>query len=50
MKGKDPDHATRDLFQSIENKKYPSWKFCVQIMTKQQALNYKFDPFDVTKV
>lgn len=50
MKGKDPDHATRDLFEAIKNKKYPSWKFCVQIMTKQQALNYKFDPFDVTKV
>jgi catalase len=23
MKGKDPDHATRDLFEAIKNKKYP---------------------------
>jgi catalase len=24
MKGNDPDHATRDLFEAIKHKKYPS--------------------------
>ncbi|MDR3257528.1 MAG: catalase [Mycoplasmataceae bacterium] len=50
LRGKDPDHATRDLYEAIEQKNFPSWKFCVQIMTKEQAMKYRFDPFDVTKV
>lgn len=50
IKLKDHDHATRDLFNSIANKKYPSWTVSVQIMTNQQAKEYRYDPFDVTKV
>lgn len=50
LKGEDPDHATRDLFYSIEKGDYPSWKVYVQIMTPQQAQEYRFDPFDITKV
>ena len=50
MKGVDPDHATRDLFDAIARGEYPSWTVQVQIMTPEQAENYRFDPFDVTKV
>jgi catalase len=50
MRGKDPDHATKDLYESVQKKHYPVWRFCVQIMTKEQAIKYQFDPFDVTKV
>ena len=50
MKGKDPDHATRDLYKMIERGEYPSWRLEVQIMTPDQAENYRFDPFDITKV
>jgi len=50
MKGKDPDHATRDLYQAIERGEYPSWRLEVQIMTPEQAADYRFDPFDITKV
>jgi len=50
MKGEDPDHATRDLFQAIERGEYPSWTVYVQIMTPEQAQEYRFDPFDITKV
>jgi catalase len=50
LAGKDPDHATRDLYQAIERGEYPSWTVYVQIMTPQQAREYRFDPFDVTKV
>ena len=50
MKGKDPDHATRDLQAAIERKTYPAWKLEVQIMTPEQAAQYRFDPFDLTKV
>ncbi|MEG0873461.1 MAG: catalase [Clostridia bacterium] len=50
LSGNDPDSAVRDLYESIQRGKYPSWKFYVQIMTKDEAKKYKFDPFDVTKV
>ncbi len=50
LKGKDPDHATRDLYEAIERGETPSWRVEVQIMTPEQAKKYRFDPFDVTKV
>ena len=50
MKSEDPDHATRDLYEAIERGEYPSWRLEVQIMTPEQAREYRFDPFDVTKV
>ncbi|HWR08435.1 catalase [Sporomusa sp.] len=50
LAGKDPDSATRDLFDSIEKGDYPSWTVSVQIMPSEDAATYKFDPFDVTKV
>src|SRR5690606_30662398 len=50
MAGEDPDHATRDLFEAIKRGDYPKWRFCVQIMTEEQAKNWKYNPFDLTKV
>jgi catalase len=50
MKGDDPDHGTRDLHAAIERGEYPSWRLEVQIMTPEQAREYRFDPFDITKV
>ncbi len=50
MCGRDPDHATRDLFQAIEKKEFPQWRFCIQVMTEAQAAAHRDNPFDVTKV
>ncbi|HDS29856.1 MAG TPA: catalase, partial [Firmicutes bacterium] len=50
MRGIDPDHATRDLYESIARSEFPSWRLEVQIMTPEQAKTYRFDPFDITKV
>jgi catalase len=50
MCGADPDHATRDLFNAIEKKDFPKWRFCIQVMTEEQAKKHKDNPFDVTKV
>jgi catalase len=50
MKGKDPDHATRDLYNAIARGEYPAWRLEMQIMTPEEAVNYRFDPFDVTEV
>ena len=50
MRGIDPDVATRDLHEAISRGEYPSWRLEVQIMSPEQAKNYRFDPFDITKV
>jgi len=50
IRGDDPDHATRDLYNSIEKGDHPSWEVQVQIMTPEEAADYRFDPFDITKV
>jgi catalase len=50
VRGKDPDSATGDLFRSIENGDFPSWTVQAQIMTREQAESFRFNPFDVTKV
>jgi len=50
LKGIDPDHATRDLFEAIERGDYPAWNVHVQIMKPEEAENYRFNPFDITKV
>jgi len=46
----DPDHATRDLFESIHRGEYPSWTMEVQILTAEQARDFRWDIFDITKV
>lgn len=50
MRGIDPDCATRDLSESIAKGAFPSWRLEVQIMTPEEALEYRYDPFDITKV
>ncbi len=50
MAAKNPDHAIEDLYNSIEKGDFPSWTLYVQIMTNEEAKNYEFDPFDITKV
>lgn len=48
--GKDPDFHVRDLYDSIENGKFPSWTVYVQVMPYEDAWTYRFNPFDITKV
>jgi catalase len=48
--GKDPDVATRDLFNSIADGNFPSWTLYIQIMNDEQVKAYPFNSFDVTKV
>ncbi len=50
LAGTDPDHATRDLFEAIENKEFPRWRMHVQIMPEEAAADYYVNPFDLTKV
>jgi catalase len=48
--GEDPDHATRDLYKAIERGENPSWTLEMQILTPEQARNFRWDIFDITKV
>ena len=50
MKGKDPDHSQRDLVDAISNKEFPKWTMKIQIMTTEEAKNFRWNPFDLTKV
>ncbi|MFA5292647.1 MAG: catalase [Phycisphaerae bacterium] len=50
LSGEDPNHATRDLFEAIEKKNYPSWTLEMQILTPEKAKNFPWDIFDITKV
>jgi catalase len=50
MRGKDPDYAQRDLFNSIAKGDFPKWRVCVQIMPEKEADTYHINPFDLTKV
>lgn len=48
--GEDADYHRRDLFEAIGSGEHPSWTLKVQIMPFEEALTYRFNPFDLTKV
>jgi len=50
MKGKDPDFSQRDLVEAIDKKDFPKWTMQIQVMTQEQAKQFQFNPFDLTKV
>ncbi|MDX3851643.1 catalase [Streptomyces sp. AK02-01A] len=50
MAGSDGDHHRRDLYESILSGNAPTWSLKVQIMPFEDAADYRFNPFDLTKV
>lgn len=46
----DRESHQRDLFEAIERKDFPRWRFCIQVMTQKQAESFRWNPFDLTKV
>ncbi|MGA5420219.1 catalase [Streptomyces lavendulocolor] len=48
--GKDANSHQTDLLQAIERGVNPSWTLYVQIMPAHEAADYRFNPFDLTKV
>ena len=48
--GQDPDFHIRDLHQALARGDFPSWTVSVQIMAFDAAADYRFNPFDLTKV
>jgi catalase len=50
LAGEDADSHQRDLRTSIERGDFPSWTVQIQVMPVAEAANYRFNPFDLTKV
>ena len=48
--GQDPDFHIRDLHQALARGDFPSWTVKVQVMPFAEAADYRFNPFDLTKV
>jgi catalase len=48
--GHNPDFHIQDLWNSIKGGDHPSWTLKVQIMPFEEAADYRFNPFDLTKV
>ncbi|AUA16365.1 MULTISPECIES: catalase [Streptomyces] len=50
MRAEDLDCHRRDLWDAIAREEYPSWRLEMQIMPYEEAADYRFNPFDITKV
>ncbi len=48
--GEDADYHRRDLFDSIAAGDHPTWTLKVQVMPFEEAMTYRINPFDLTKV
>jgi catalase len=50
MVAEEPDLHLRDLFDAIAAGDAPEWRLEMQIMPFEEAADYRFNPFDLTKV
>jgi len=48
--GENPTYLHDELYAAIERGDYPSWTLKVQVMPAAEAADYRFNPFDLTKV
>ncbi|NVB40688.1 catalase [Pseudenhygromyxa sp. WMMC2535] len=46
----DPEYLQKELYARIEGGDHPTWTLKVQVMPEAEAQNYRFNPFDLTKV
>jgi catalase len=50
IQGQDLGHASKDLYESIENGDFPEWELRVQLMSDDDHPELDFDPLDDTKL
>src|SRR5665213_1895544 len=50
MTAEDPDFHRADLWESIASGDHPVWRLEMQVMAFEDAADYRFNPFDLTKV
>jgi len=46
----DRESAQRDLVDKLHKGDFPKWRFCIQVMPEAEAVTYRYNPFDITKV
>ena len=49
LSGSNPDFATQDLYQSIQNGTFPGWTMYAQVLSPQDAETFKYNVLDLTK-
>ncbi|HWE65348.1 MAG TPA: catalase [Acidimicrobiales bacterium] len=50
MTAEDPDFHRADLWEAINRGDHPVWRLEMQVMPFEDAADYRFNPFDLTKV
>ena len=50
MASENPDWHTQDLFNSIQHGEHPSWTCYLQVLSPEQAENFRWNIFDLTKI
>lgn len=50
MAGINADYHREDLWEAIERGDFPKWDVYVQVMPVAEAEDYRFNPFDLTKI
>jgi len=50
LAGSDPDFHRRDLFEALDQGKFPEWELAVQLFTQAEADLFPFDHLDPTKL
>tara|TARA_Y100000780_G_scaffold232562_1_gene266495 strand:+ start:216597 stop:218033 length:1437 start_codon:yes stop_codon:yes gene_type:complete len=50
LAGTNPDYAGEDLFKAIEQENFPKWNVKIQVVPEEEAEQFDFNPFDLTKV
>lgn len=49
IQAKEFNHASRDLYEAIENGDYPEWDLYVQVLDPKDLDSFDFNPLDATK-
>lgn len=47
--GTNPDFATQDLYDSIQNGTFPGWTMFAQVLSPEAAQSFKYNVLDLTK-
>ncbi|ADV84686.1 catalase [Terriglobus saanensis] len=50
INGGDPDYHRRDLWNSIDQGRFPEWELCVQLFDEEFVNRFEFDVLDATKL
>jgi len=50
LKGTDPDYSQRDLVDAISKGDFPKYALKIQVMSQKEAKEFKWNPFDLTKI